>query len=348
VVAVAKMNEKQEGVPSTSGLNKRSSNMFWSTLTSSLGRRVICRYYIPLAYHEKRKKGADVKLDCIHFVLVLARCLYETLGDEYHLALLSAWKANALDYVRNTLEKLSSTWFRDVTTVFQEVLRRIELSPSLTLTSLDELIAAIGVESQNQYPSLGSMVDIDAVMELFTSLRNSLCLISDDYGIMHIVKSDRKEYITRGIRPGFDSTGKNKSDNLLLGISTDGWEAEDACHLARTFVVEPMLHLERTEPFAVALAIVGLQRVPSFIYESVMNYDESMRASTEQQVSPSEDRTSAEKLAASMKNKKSIDTTKEEAQEKCIEGLVSIMAKEMPPWIRFILTSDTSDCDLSG
>lgn len=343
------MSDKQEGAPSTSGLNKRSSNMFWSTLTSSLGRRVICRYYIPLAYHEKRKKGLDVKLDCIHFVLVLARCLYETLGDEYHFALLCAWKANALDHVRNTLEKLASSWFRDVTIVFQEVLRRIELSPSLTLNSLDELIAAVGVESHHS-PTSGHVVDIDAVMELFTSLRQSLSLIADEYGIMHIVKSDRSEYVKRGIRPIFDSSSKNKSDNLLLGISTDGWEADDACQLARIFVVEPLLHLERTEPFAVALAIVGLQRVPSFIYDSVMNYDESMRVAAEQQAAPSEDRTSAEKLAASLKSKKNPDAiaAKEEAQEKCIEGLVSIMAKEMPPWIRFILTSDTSDCDHSG
>ena len=323
--------------------------MFWSTLTSSLGRRVICRYYIPLAYHERKKAKADVKLDCIHFAIVLSRCLYETLGDEYSAAMLASWKSAALDYVRNTLERISASWFRDISTVFLEVLRRMELSPSLALNSLDELIAAVGAESGVESATGSSVVDVSEVLELFSTLRKNLCLISDDYGIMHIVKSDRKRFVSRGIKPNSGRSGKSKSDNLLLAISTAGWEVEDAVHLVRSLVIEPLSHMERTEPFAVALAIVGLQCVPKFVYDSVMSQDENMRAAAEHQAAPSEDRTSAEKLAASVKKKKnSADKSIEENADTSIEGLISMMAREMPPWIRFILTSDTSDCDNTG
>ena len=325
--------------------------MYWSTLTSSLGRRVVCRYYIPQSYHERRKQGVDIKQDCLHFVLVLARCLYETLGEEYYAALLCAWKSSALDFARNTLETLASTWFRDISVVFHDFLRRLELSPSLALSALDELIAAVGSESSNgHYSASASVVDINAVLDMFKKLRHGLCLISDDYGIMHVVNADRKAIINRGIRPPPPPiTGKNRSDNMLLGITTAGWEGEDACHLARALVIEPLAHLERTEPFAVALAIVGLQRVPAFIYNSVMSQDENMRAALDQQASSSEDRSSAEKLAASIKANKTSPTGRDYVQqERSIEGLISIMAKEMPPWIRFILTSDTSDCDVSG
>ena len=345
----ARPSEKTDKL-STTGLNKRSSSMFWSTLTSSLGRRVICRYYIPQSYHERRKQGVDIKLDCLHFVLVLARCLYETLGEEYYAALLCAWKSSALDFARDTLEKMSSSWFRDITTTFHEVLRRMELSPSLALNALDELIAAVGSEGSNgQYSAGAKTVDVNAVLDMFKKLRNGLCVIADDYGIMHVVNADRKAFIMRGIRPPPSSnSGKNRSDNMLLGITTDGWEGEDACHLARALVIDPLAHLERTEPFAVALAIVGLQLVPKFIYNSVMSQDDNMRAALEQQASSSEDRSSAEKLAASVKANKMSATGSEDVQERSIEGLISVMAKEMPPWIRFILTSDTSDCDATG
>jgi hypothetical protein len=129
---------------SVTGLDRKSTSMFWSTLTSSLGRRVIARYYIPLLYYEKKKQNLDLKADCLKFILYVSRCLYETLGEEYLNSLLVGWKALIQDEVRNILEKYSSSWFKDLTIIHLDILRRFELSPNLALNCLDELIQVIG------------------------------------------------------------------------------------------------------------------------------------------------------------------------------------------------------------
>merc|ERR1712000_439020 len=110
---------------------------------------------------------------------------------------------------------------------------------------------------------------------------------------------------------------------------------EDVDSMLHSLIIEPLSYLERTEPFAVALAVVGLQGVPGYIYKSIMGRDGVVQGS---EGHSSGDRTSAEKLSASVKLKK--EKIGKADSEAGIEGLISVMAREMPPWIRFILTSD--------
>mmetsp|Transcript_364 Transcript_364/g.664 ORF Transcript_364/g.664 Transcript_364/m.664 type:complete len:1589 (-) Transcript_364:162-4928(-) len=331
-----------------SGLDKKSTSMFWSTLTSSLGRRVICRYYIPLEYHERRNNNANTKRDCIHFLLFVSRCLFETLGDEYIAALMTAWKAKLLDETRDILEKWSPSWFRDISTTFLDILRRIELSPALAINCLEEITStmlrlssecefdsvAMSSASQNKSGESG-VVDLSSVLGMFNALKNAICLVSDDYGINHAVPAPMAKFISNGIQPML-ADGKSKSENVLPGVSTDAWVHEDVDSMLHSLIIEPLSYLERTEPFAVALAVVGLQGVPGYIYKSIMGRDGVVQGS---EGHSSGDRTSAEKLSASVKLKK--EKIGKADSEAGIEGLISVMAREMPPWIRFILTSDS-------
>jgi hypothetical protein len=388
-----------------SGLDRKSTSMFWSTLTSSLGRRVIARYYIPLMYYEKKKQNLDLKPDCLKFILYISRCLYETLGEEYLNAVLVAWKAMIQDELRNILEKYSSSWFKDLTIIHLEILRRFELSPNLALNCLDELIQMIsrgavqmssdhdfspGVPLSSSAPASSSvsvsmsvscadalnnsppLVELQNVINMLVTLRNTLCLICDEYGILHLVPSYLQRYLTIGVVPlQTDSATKLKSshkasasassssvysiDPNSYGMPTQSWEDEDPIQMLHSLIIEPLSYLERTEPFAVALTIVGLQGVPSYIFNNIMGRGAGGAAEGSTTGTANEtdgtgagagghEKTSAEKLLLSVQRERKIQSSSGEShgsQEKGIEALISLMAKIMPPWIRFILTSDT-------
>lgn len=345
------------------GLDRKSTSMFWSTLTSSLGRRVIARYYIPLMYYEKKKQNCDLKPDCLKFILYISRCLYENLGEEYLNSLLTAWKAMVQDEVRNILEKYSSSWFKDLTTIHLDVLRRFEMSPNIAINCLDELIQITSrsamVDDLNYGLSDNSppLIELQNVINMLITLRNTLCIICDEYGILHVVPSYTQRYLNIGISPLQNDSGtKLKShktsttiDPNIYGMPIQNWEEEDPIQLLYTLILEPLSYLERTEPFAVAITIVGLQGVPSYIFNNIMGRGgtgggaEGSTAGTinETEGGSNNDRTSAEKLLLSLQRERKNQSSSTESQEKGIEGLISLMAKIMPPWIRFILTSDT-------
>jgi hypothetical protein len=376
------------------GLDRKSTSMFWSTLTSSLGRRVIARFYIPLMYYEKKKQNLDLKPDCLKFILYISRCLYETLGEEYLNAVLVAWKAMIQDELRSILEKYSSTWFKDLTIIHLEILRRFELSPNLALNCLDELIqmtsrgaAQLSAADHDFSPGQGGipsatgasvldtsppLIELQNVINMLVTLRNTLCLICDEYGILHLVPSYLQRYLAIGVVPlQTDSATKLKSSHKSsssvysihpnsYGMPTQNWEDEDPIQLLHSLVIEPLSYLERTEPFAVALTIVGLQGVPSYIYNNIMGRGGTSggEGSTTGTMTETEagagagagtggnEKTSAEKLLLSLQRERKIQSTsgsfsESSNHEKGIEALISLMAKIMPPWIRFILTSDT-------
>ena len=359
------------------GLDRQSTTMFWSTLTNALGRRVICRYYIPNGYYRRLRESksnglsitggcsavaiAPLLEDCLRFCLTLSRCLYECLGDEYIYSLLISWKSAALDAVRDILERKCHAVFKDKS-LFQEVLRRLELSPDLALSSLNDLIGVM--ESIKQWkadqpyraqspvhqetstttrgkPILTSQLTSHFVETVFKSLRDTLSIVYDEQGLQCIIPSSRMIYLRNGgIPPLSSSHFQHIVEDYMRALQLLDIHSSicSVINLLHSLVIDPLNHFERTEPFAVALCVLGLKGVPPYINDVIVaqSADESSmsnRASnevlTQDQHSVSRDK-EAEGFESPVVHK-----------DISIEALISKVAKGTPPWIRFILTSDT-------
>jgi hypothetical protein len=307
--------------------------------------------------------------DCLRFCLTLSRCLYECLGDEYVNALLISWKAAALDSVREILERRSHTLFKDIS-IFQEVLKRFELSPDLALSSLNDLIAVMEnikqwqadqPTSQKQMasrdtegtpgrssniPSLTSPLTSIYVESLFKSLRDSLSVVVDEQGLQCVIPSGRMLYLRNGGIPPLPSAHFQQVVQdyavALRGLDT---HSAVCCivHLLQSLVIDPLNHFERTEPFAVALCVAGLRGVPAYI-DDVM----ASRADGTTSTPPGLSASSTPQSEAGIRAQAS-SPQKQATQEGphvvhkdiSIESLISKIAKDTPPWIRFVLTSDT-------
>ena len=404
------------------GLDRQSTTMFWSTLTNSLGRRVICRYYVPNGYYQRLRNsrrlgahnssgsGSAVSIaplleDCLRFCLTLSRCLYECLGDEYTQALLISWKAVALDSVREILERKCHSVFKDIS-IFQEVLKRFELSPDLALSSLNDLIAVMenikqweadqlrethgGAQTtapasgsgsgthQSQEsnaksippPSLTSPLTSLYVETFFKNLRDTLSVVYDEQGLQCIIPSSRMIYLRNGGIPPLSSANfQQVVEDYMTALQTLDVHSSicSIIHLLQSLVIDPLNHFERTEPFAVALCVVGLKGVPAYINDIIMAQQQAEAATTVSGSGSTPPTVPGSTLLCSEKrnmagtggaaggchkgsaqhsstsSSSSHPETSDSAvhQDISIESLISKVAKETPPWIRFLLTSDT-------
>jgi hypothetical protein len=363
------------------GLDRQSTTMFWSTLTNSLGRRVICRYYVPNGYYRRLRDSwsvshtgtgslsarniAPLLEDCLRFCLTLSRCLYECLGDEYSHSLLISWKSAALDSIRDILERKSHTLFKDIS-IFQEVLKRFDLSPDLALSSLNDLIAVMdnikqwqAVQPQKSTTShescstssLTSPLTSTFVETFFKSMRDTLSVVYDEQGLQSVIPSGRMIYLHNGGVPPLNSANFQQvvEDYMAALLKLDIHSSIcSVIHLLQSLVIDPLNHFERTEPFAVALCVVGLKGVPSYVNDVVMTQANSASASTDppigvQSPSPSAGKGGDEQSLPSRSPSVHRPAEILSAVHKniSIEYLISKIAKETPPWIRFVLTSDT-------
>jgi len=363
------------------GLDRQSTTMFWSTLTNSLGRRVVCRYYVPNGYYQRLRESwsseqlssapssigmsnrniAPILEDCLRFCLTISRCLYECLGDEYTHSLLISWKSAALDSAREILERKSHTVFKDIS-IFQDILKRFELSPDLALSSLNDLIAVMENIKQWQaaqprqanvshesgvLSSLTSPLTSSYVEAFFKSLRDTLSVVYDEQGLQSVIPSSRMIYLRNGGVPPLNSANFQQvvEDYMaaLLKLDTHSGICS-IIHLMQSLVIDPLNHFERTEPFAVALCVVGLKGVPAYVNDVVLTQADSGNSPTgpgAHDMSPSLSKSGLEGVASPPPSVHRPAEMSAVHKDISIEYLISKIAKDTPPWIRFVLTSDT-------
>jgi hypothetical protein len=330
-------------------LDRPCSNMFWSTVYSALGRRLIARcnvcYRSPPIDNNTERVNIFKSIESYEFVISIVNGLHSSLGDEYMQSILTYWKFAALDLARNILEDHCGHWFRDIT-FFSEFQRRLQLSPDLVLSSIQDLkscmercIALNNTVSTDSYDDNHSTTnntncttnnniisDMD-VYNIFNMLQSHISCIYDKEGMTHAIPTECLLFLTcHGV--GNLNTAKllSKHDKL------------DAKDMLRWLVIGPLIHLERTEPFAVLFCITGLRNYPSYIVNHLKHL-----AATPPSIPPVAG--TVQRDSELYRNLTSIGASFETLMENSdksncdweIEELVSLLAYETPPWIRFIL-----------
>lgn len=211
---------------------------FYSEISDALGRRIVSKYSC------RGMISTDASTE-LHYVLSLIRDLHTSLQTEYICALLAAWRTLAIDAMRRVLE-FRAAWFRDMD-VITEVLRRLVLAPDLGTSGISDAISHLQISllsPENDYMVSGSSlmppVTANATHEFLEQLRDCTCLISDEFGSI--------------------SAAPAAVDKYLQG---DLDAVEEVDELLQLFVIVPLCHIERCEPFAVALAVDGMCELPS-------------------------------------------------------------------------------------
>ena len=310
------------------GLNPTNSEdiavAFWSSVAHSLGRRSIINF--SLKHINNKISPRNHRVESIHFVFCLVKELMDSLGVEYKVALASYWNRKALDFIRASLEEEFGRWFKDGCVLFSEVLRRFQLSPHSGFAIFDNLGKLIDrltqeYEDEGQGERVASDIRI-AVTKLVNSIvctNSSTDMTGGD--IFSVILRDMARFIDM------------PCEALLrdLSISPE--------YLLDTFIVGPLSHMERTEPMALAFVFEGLESLPQFYLDSIMDntvaVDQHVVHNTHLSL-PNQSlavHTTVDDGATSASGMKT---------EVGVLSLISTILSTSSPWIRIVLSTTTS------
>ncbi len=150
------------------------------------------------------------------------------------------------------------------------------LAPDLALSSVHDLLACVercisicggttpesaggndcsaGLDSIRGNFSIGSVVSEHEVYRVFSLLQESLSFMYDSQGLPHVIPTD--------VMPLLQCGGIGSIDFVSRIME---WKQVDARHVIKWLVTGPLSYMERTEPFAVLLSVVGLKYFPKYV-----------------------------------------------------------------------------------